>query len=872
MEVYRASSKDILEQIRSSEEGLTSAEAQRRVAQYGPNSIELKKKTTFGKLLLRQFKSYLIWLLFFLVIFALFSGLYLQEQEQIIDAVIIFAIIIINTFIGAYQDYRSEKSAELLQSMLKTQAVVLRDGSKTTLDSSELVPGDINKLAAGDKVPADCRIIECKDCYVDESILTGESQAVLKSFAPIDKTVPLAEQHNMIFMNTFVTRGSATCVVTGTGKGTEVGRIAEALDEKENASPFMQEVDVASKKITYIAFVLVVIASAIFFWHDRHWITVFMVASALIIGSIPEGLPAIVTFALSMGSRNLAKNNVLVKRRSLLETLGSVDTICTDKTGTLTENKMTVKRLFFDGKDADSLSALNQGTKGIFSRCALLCNEAKSTDKGFVGDAEDIALIDLFGLHGTDIQSLQKQYPATKFEPFSSERKCARSYNQMGKAIVRYTKGAPEVVLDASKYILREGKAQRMTQQDRDRIIATMKAFSGQALRLIAFSYKEIKTDKEAQKSELASDVFIGLVGMYDRPKATIRETVQTIYGAGIDLKMITGDNEDTAVAIAKECGFSNIQSISWQELNNLSEPMLRKKIAECNVFARMSPEFKHKIVSILQESGRRVAITGDGVNDVPALKKADVGVAMGLRGSDIAKEAGDMIILDDNLHSIVAGIKQGRTIFSNIRKVINYLLTANLAEVFVVFFSSMLGLIPFLAIHLLWANFVTDVVPAMALGVDPPHKDIMKKRPAGKKEKLINKRIAYLTIFIGLKKVVVMLAIFLGTLQLTGNLVLGQTMSFTYLVLSHFVRVAAIRFDEKVNFFVNKFLNWSLFVPLVLQLLIIYTPLAAFFHVMPLTAIPWAVLGAGIILEIGLARMITAMITRHLAREEFDY
>jgi len=856
MEPYKQSKKNVFSELKSSPQGLKESEASQRQEKYGKNIVIIEKKISFLKLFASQFKNYIVWLLIFVALIAFGAGFYLNKNEQIVDGVIISLIVLINAFVGAYQDYKSEKTAKLLKSMLKNEAVVIRSGKKIKLDSSELVPGDIVLLTEGTKIPADCRIIDCSELKVDESMLTGESVHVLKDSSKIHKSVSLAERKNMVYMNSFVTRGQATCIVTCTGKDTEVGKIAKSLETKQD-SLFIKEVDEASKKITYVALSLIIIALSIFFYHDHHWLSVVMLGSALIIGSIPEGLPAIVTFTLSIGSSKLAKENVLVKRKTLLETLGSVDVICTDKTGTLTENRMTVKKFFIEGKSLTSAKSLSKNSLGHFRNSALLCNEAKDTEKGFVGDAEDIALIDFFNKVGVDILKLRKQYPQTSIEPFSSEKKFATSYNKVEGKLVKYSKGAPEVIIKQCKKMLKAGKVRPFTKKDVAEIQRILKQFSEESLRNIAFSY---------------NDVFIGVAGIYDPPKKDIEKVVKTIYSAGIMLKMITGDNVHTAKAIAKECGFKDIKAISWEELKDLSEQELKKTVEQCNVFARMSPEDKLKIVSALQENGRRAAITGDGVNDVPALKKAEVGVAMGKRGSDIAKEAADLIILDDNLESIVAGIKEGRTIFSNIRKVINYLLTANLAEVLVVFIASLFGLIPFLAIQLLWVNFVTDIAPAMALGTDPSHKNIMTKKPTGQHEKLINKRIVWLTIGISVKKVVILLALFLITYKLSGSLLLAQTMAFTWLVFSHFVRVAAIRFDENVNLFINKALNWAIAIPIVLQLIIIYTPLDKFFHTTPLNLVEWGILIFSFGGAIGLAKIITTKIDKSLPISERDY
>ncbi len=866
MDYYKLTQKETISTLKANSNGLVSHEIEIRQKQFGKNTISVGHNVSFFQLLLYQFKNYLVWLLIFIAGFAFFAGFYFNRQEQVIDGIIISLIIIINVFVRAYQDYKSEKTAQLLKSMLKNEAIVLRNGGKQKINAENLVPGDIILLEGGDKVPADCRIIESKEFRADESMLTGESKPVLKNSTVISKTVPLAERKNLVFMNSYITNGTATCIVTRTGKETEIGKITQSLDMKQS-SPFVEEVDLASKKITYVALTLIIVVLAIFFVKDHHWISVFMIGSALVIGSIPEGLPAIVTFSLAIGSLKLAKNNVLIKKKSLLETLGSVDVICVDKTGTLTENRMTVKKLFFDMKVAESVKHISKKTLFHFSNCALLVNEAKDTDKGFQGGSEDISLIDFFNNIGVDILKLRQNYPVQEFEPFSSEKKYASSTNQISNGTIQYVKGAPEVILNKCKYLLSNNVIRKLSEHDKIQILKTLKDFSDESLRNIAFSYRMIKS-----KNSKNENVFIGFVGIYDSLKKDVKKTIKTFYQAGIEIKMITGDNVHTATAIAKECGFKRINAITWDELKDLSTDELKEKVEECNIFARMSPEYKLKIVSALQENGKRVAITGDGVNDVPALKKAEVGIAMGDKGTDIAKEAADLILLDDNLSSIVVGIKEGRTIFSNIRKVINYLLTSNLAEVFVVFLGSMFGVIPFLAIQLLWVNFVTDIAPAMALGSDPPHKDIMSKKPTGKNEKLINKKITLLTVFIGLKKVVIMFLMFYITYKITGNLALAQTMSFTWLVMSHFVRIAAIRFDEGVSIFSNKYVNWAIAIPVLFQLIIIYTPLSNFFHVVPLTLFEWLIITISFIVAIALAKVITYVIDKNLPASELDY
>ncbi len=793
----------------------------------------------------------------------------MHNNDQLFDWIIILLIILVNAFFGALQDYKSEKANELLKKMLKTESVVLRNGIKVKIDSSELVPGDIIFLEEGSKVPADCRLLDAKNLKVNESVLTGESRSVSKNINTIKETLPLADRKNMIYMNTFIDKGVATAIVVETGKDTEMGKIAELLEEnKEGESEFYKEVDYASKRITIVALVLIAIASYVLYLNNNSVIHILMIASALIIGSIPEGLPAIVTFTLALGAKRLAKNNVLVVHKAKLETLGSIDVLCTDKTGTLTENKMSIKRYFIDFKEQKDLLKLNKEILRSFMLNALLPNEAKDTKTGIVGCAEDLALFDAFNAINLNPLDFRSNFRQLNIEPFSSETRLVRSFNELDEnKIIVTAKGSTEVILENSNYFLNKGKVERLTPEIRDKIHKKAIEYSQESLRVIAFSYSIIKkTEYKGLKNELPKkEIFLGFVGLYDKPKEGIKEVIKNIYNSNICIKMITGDNIETAKAIAKEVGFKNIRAINWDQIKNLSEEDFKHAVLNYNVFSRMPPDFEYKIVSLLQERGRRVAITGDGVNDVPALKKANIGVAMGLRGSDIAKDASDIILLDDNLRSVHTAIKEGRTIYSNVKKVINYLLTSNLAEVLVVFLSALKNLVPFYAIQLLWVNFVTDVAPAMAFGVDPSHKEIMKKKPTGSAEKLINKRIILLTILIGIKKVIIMMALFLVVLYYSKDLKLAQTFAFTWLVFSHFVRVAAIRFDEGVGLFVNKYLNWSLLIPVILQFIILYTPIKKFFRAVSLTLREWLVLLTALIIAIILARIITFIIDRYL-------
>ena len=867
LDFYSLKVDEVIKKLNSSKSGLSYSKVKELHETLGFNEIIIKKTNSFMSFIISQFKNFLVWLLIIITLFSFIVGFYFDMSELLVDGVIISIIIIFNVLVGAFQDYKSEKISEDLNSMIDNIAVVKREGVTNEVEARDLVLGDIILLKEGNKVPADCRIISSNNFSVDESMLTGESLPVHKSNAVLNQNLSISDQKNMLFTNTLVLKGDATAIVVKIGKNTEAGKIIDKVNSDTDL-PFLKEVDSAAKSITVVALVLIFIALVVLYLYGMSFVSIFMIGAALIIGSIPEGLPAIITFTLSVASMKLSKVNVLIKRKSLLETLGGIDIICSDKTGTLTQNYMTLSKTFLafkviDSKDSleDIQKVINPKILDLFHKSTLLANNSQKTDDGYIGDPEDLCFVDYFSNLSEDysISKIRSDCPQESFEPFSSDSKQMSSVNIVEDKHIKYIKGAPEVIIqNCTHFIDKDGSIKKINSKIISKIEDKLNEFSNDALRCIAFSY-----------SYSNQNIYIGFSGILDAPKEGVEETIKQIYSAGIDIKMITGDNLVTAIAIAKKCGFKHISGVSWHELENISEEEFITLVNKSNVFARIPPEMKYHIVSALQDSGKRVAITGDGVNDAPALKKAEVGIAMGLKGSDIAKDASDMIILDDNLSSIVSGVKEGRTIFANIKKVFNYLLTANLAEVLVVFLGALVGLVPFSAIQLLWVNFVTDVAPALSLGVDPPHKDILKIKPTGKNEKIIDKRLILLTVFIGIKKIILLFLIFIGTLKFTNDLILAQTMTFTWLVMSHFVRIAAIRFDEKMSFFVNKYLLWSMFIPILFQLVILYTPLSDLFHVVSLSLVNWLVLILFFILAIFLAKLITLGIDYYLRTSE---
>ncbi len=882
--------------------GLSATEAERRLGEYGPNRIETEEPPSWFSFFWRHLTEFVSLLLVFVagVSFATYVLVPNPPIDRLATGIIVLGIVLINATVGAYQEYRSVNTARELRKLMQTNATVRRDGEIVEVDSETLVPGDVVHVESGDKVPADLRLFSVENFEVDEAVLTGESATVSKSTATIAEERPLAERTNMAYTNTFVTRGGGTGVVVATGASTEMGTIAKATESASEEAPFVGEVQETAMTISKLAIGLVVVASIVFFFYGKDLFEIFLLAAALIVGAIPAALPVTVTYALTDAMRKMARENALVKNLALLETVGGVDVICTDKTGTLTQNRMTVAELLVPGDSpVRSADDFDPEAYPTLVRCALLANEAERSEDGYLGDPEDIGLVEFAAADGVEVERVRAA-ERLDFLPFSSEWKMVQALVreegsgslrngsgtlveglQTGSAVtetdaggdavntVRYAKGAPEVILARSDRVLVDGEVRPLTDEWRGRIEATLDEFSSRALRNLAFSYKAAAA--EGVGVDTAGDVFLGAVGMWDPPREGVRDAIRTVYGAGIDVKMITGDGKQTAVAIAEECGFEDIRAVAWEDVKDATDAEMEEIVQSHNVFARMDPALKMSMVHALHRLGKRVAITGDGVNDVPPIEAAEVGVAMGQRGSDITRDAADIILLDDAFPTIQHAIRYGRAVLSNVRKTVNYLLTANLFEVVVVFVSSLLGFTPFQAIQLLWVNFATDIFPAMALGSDPPHDDIMEKRPTGAEERILTKRIWYLLVGISSVKVVAALVTFFAVLSLstgtttilgiTGDLTLAQTSIFVWLGLSHVIRIVTIRWDEGWHgrkVFVNRWVNLSLAWPVVAFLVILYTPLAPFFQATPLPLWTWGVVLASILVSAAIAVAVT--------------
>ncbi len=838
----------------SAEKGLAQEEALKRLAENGKNAIETGKKVSVLQLLLEQFSSPLV-----LILLAAAGISYFFEKG--IDAFLILAIVAANAVFGFIQNYNAEKSIEALRKMGAAKALCLRSGKLWEIHAEELVPGDIILLREGMKVPADARIIESGEATADESILTGESGTVSKKIEAIPEGTVLAERKSMLYMDTLIVRGKAKAIVVATGEETEVGKIAERLRSiGEEPTRFHREMADLGKKISAGILVLVaIILGTILFLHEAKLIDAIIISISVAVAAIPEGLPAVVTLSLAIATQKMLKRKSLVRKLPVLENLGSVDVICTDKTGTLTENSMTVQKIYCN-ENFFEVTGTGQSIEGEFLQagkkinsaeilelnevllCGLLCNNTiidGGAQPGFRGDPTEIAL----SVSGLKAGIQREGWREIREIPFSSSTRRMTTLMEKNGEKVSFAKGAPEVIIEACTHYASNGKAIKLDSGARQKILLANSAMASKALRVLAFARKEVKSEKEGIESGM---VFLGLQGMIDPPRTEVAEALRTTRDAGIRVMMLTGDNEMTARAIGEKIGFSG-KSIDGKRLGMLSKGEFEKAVFLHDIFARVSPEQKFEVLRVLKERGHSVAMTGDGVNDAPALKEADVGIAMGIRGTDVSKEASDIILLDDNFATIIEAIRFGRGAFENIQKFVNYLVSNNIAEVFIVFIASLAGYLSLTAPQLLWINLLTDGLPALALGVDEPRHGIMGEKPRRKGEEIISKKSGALMLLIGASLTIIVLAIFFS--YLPRGIAYAQTMVFTALVFYEFIRIVVIKRQEEASVFANRWLVGSLGVSMALQIILLYTPASAWFGTVPLNAFDWLVLGLGAVI-----------------------
>lgn len=834
------------------EKGLSSKEAKARIAKYGKNEIERKNKVSVLKILLSQFTSPLIIILILAAIILGFVSSFSNESNTV-DIVLIIVIVIASGVSGFFQDYKAEKSIEALQDMATPNAKVIRDGKEHVIKSNLIVPGDLVLLSSGDIIPADCKIVEGARISADESVLTGESHSVKK------------EKGDEIFMSTYIVGGSAKALVLKTGMKTKVGEIASKLESiKEEKSPFYQEVEVLGKKLSWIVLVIAVV-TVIAGLMRYSWYESILSAIALAVAAIPEGLPAVLVLSLAVGAKVMAKKKALTRKLGVVESMGSVNVICTDKTGTLTKDEMEVVKIYVNEKEVEVKNAKAKEMNELLL-CGVLNNDVKEIEdknQNFIGDETEIALYKFGEKFKYDKNALEKKYKRIYEIPFDEHRKMMSVViEDNGKKV--YTKGAPEILVEKCDRILISGKVRKMTKKDRENVVKTNDKFASEALRVLGFAFKKVTKIEEKKIEE--GLIWIGLTGIMDPAREGVDGSIREAKEAGIRVIMLTGDNPLTAKAIAQQIGIESKEVLSGAEVEKLKYSGLKKKLdSGVNIFARLTPLHKLRIMTVLKKEGNVVAMTGDGVNDALALKKADVGIAMGIRGTDVSKQASDLILLDDNFTTIISAVREGRRVFSNIRKFVNYLLTSNFAEVAIIFFATIFIALKdpiLLPVQLLWVNLLTDGFPALALGMDPARPDIMKEPPRKKSEHVIDKKLSWIIGVIGSIKTIILFALFFISQYLYGETI-ARTTLFTGIILLEFARIGVIRSQEKLNFFSNKWLLAALGVSVILQFVILYTPINSLFKIVPLGIAPWGILLAGSILGYFLAIWATNVIVR---------
>ncbi|MEI2365259.1 calcium-translocating P-type ATPase, SERCA-type [Niallia circulans] len=847
--------------------GLSDEEAEKRRKNFGYNELEEGEKQSLLLIFFSQFKDFMV-----LVLLAatLISGL----LGEYIDAIAIIAIIILNSFLGFFQEIRAEKSLSALKELSQPHVQALRNGEWISLLSKELVPGDVIKFASGDRIGADVRIIESRSLEVEESALTGESVPVPKTVSAIkNNNLALGDMENMGFMGTMVSRGSGVGVVIGTGMKTAMGQIADLLQNADSVTtPLQRRLEQLGKILIVTALLLTVLVVVIGVLQGNDLYTMVLAGVSLAVAAIPEGLPAIVTIALSLGVQKMIRKNAIVRKLPAVETLGCASVICSDKTGTLTQNKMTVTKTWIGGKTytVDGTGYEPQGQYYVGEQLinpatdkalqqlltfGMLCNHAeilqKDGDYVLNGDPTEGAILVAGMKAGFTRAQLLNQFAIVNEFPFDSTRKMMSVVvkDPTGRQFV-VTKGAPDVLIGQSKSILFENRSQALGNNEKQVVQEAINGLASQALRTIAIGYKEISPNTLIMhEGEAEKDlIFIGLQGIIDPPRPEVKQAVKECKEAGIKTVMITGDHVITANAIAKQLGIANNRSkvMEGKELSDLSLKELEDIVEDVAVFARVSPEHKLKIVQAFQNRGHVVAMTGDGVNDAPAIKKADIGIAMGITGTDVAKEASSLVLMDDNFASIKSAIVEGRNIYENIRKFIRYLLASNVGEILVMLFAMLLALpLPLVPIQILWVNLVTDGLPAMALGLDRPEDNVMKRGPRSPNEGVFSRGLGWKVISRGfLIGISTILAFMFAYNNNPENLEYAQTVAFITLVLAQLIHVFDCRSEKSIlsrNPFGNMYLVWAVISSLVLALAVIYVPgLQEIFHTLPIAMKDW--------------------------------
>ncbi len=873
MEWYQQSPEEVAQSLDTSlTTGLSSGSAQSKLETFGPNELKEQEGKSFLQKLIAQFSDFLILILIAAALISVFVG----EAK---DAIVIMSIVIINALLGLYQEGKAEKALEALKKMASPTAKVLRDGNPQEISSSQLVPGDLVILETGDIIPADLRLVESSNLKVEEASLTGESVPVEKrAQETYSEEVSLGDRHNMAYMSTIITYGRGRGIVVETAEGTEIGKIAAMIQTfEEEPTPLQRKLNQLGKVLGMTTIAVCVAVFGIGLLQGREILEMFMISISLAVAAIPEGLPAIVTIVLAIGMNKMVERNAIVKKLLAVETLGATSVICTDKTGTLTQNEMTVVKVLADNKlievegtgyepvgdfklEGSTITTKESSGLKLLLTIAALANDAKLDNSSgmyrIIGDPTEGALITLAGKAGIDSAELNHMYKRIEEIPFDSERKMMTTFHDMpnDEGVSSFTKGAPDIIIDRCNRIILDGKVSEFTPELKSEVLRVNSELSRAALRVLAFAFKEypsLPTDPSPDENE-SDMIFVGLTGMIDPPRPEARDAIALCKKAGVNAIMITGDYKETAFAIAKDLGMADTedQAIMGEKIDGMSDEELQEVVKNTKVFARVSPEHKVRIVSALRANGDIAAMTGDGVNDALAIKKADIGVSMGITGTDVAKNTADMILTDDNFASIVAAVEEGRIIFSNIKKFVYFLLSCNIGEILLVFTSILMNLpVPLLPIQLLWLNLVTDSFPALALGVEKGEPDIMNQPPRNPDEAILDRRMLVGVTFQAIAVAAASLSAYLLALRMYGleNIEEARTITFATLIVAELLRAYSSRSQKftlvKIGIFSNKSMVYATLGAFLLLLAVIYIPfMNGIFYTFPLSFVDWEI------------------------------
>ncbi len=861
---YGMNQNELFSALSTGEQGLGAEEARHRLETLGANVLEEGGKKTLLSIILSQFMNLMILVLLAAAIISAIIG------EDLSDSIIIFAVILLNVVMGTVQESRAEAALEALKKLSAPSANVRRDGSVRAVKSSEIVPGDVVLLTAGDHVPADMRLISSASLRIDESMLTGESVPAEKSAeGALPEGTPLAERVNMAYSGTSVVYGRAVGIVAATAMQTEIGKIAGALKSAEKSeTPLQKRMNSLSKTLSIMVLVIAAVVFGAGLLTGREVFDMFLVAVSLAVAAIPEGLATVVTLLMTMGVQKMSKQGAIIRKLPAVETLGSTSVICSDKTGTLTQNRMSVMKVYSNGAESEADSPAASQELELLDRAFILCNDTEETTEDgalkLTGDPTETALY-AFGALRNDAKAVLRQYPRVYEIPFDSERKLMSTVNGAGEYAL-YVKGAPDELLERCTHIRLSGKTEEMTPQHKKQIHEVNARMAAEALRVLAAAYKPVDTIPNKPDGLESGLTFLGLAGMMDPPRPEAQEAVALCRSAGIRAVMITGDHKLTATAIAGNLGIlgEDSKALTGAELDALSDEELDRELMNIGVYARVAPEHKVRIVKAFQKKGCVVAMTGDGVNDAPALKTADIGVGMGITGTEVSKSASDMVLTDDNFATIVKAVEEGRRIFRNIKMAVQYLLSTNLSEVVTLLIGTLLGHSVLYPVQILWINLVTDTFPALAIGMEPAPHNVMKKKPRSSTESFFAGGMAADMILYGIVMSALTLGIYFISFMWYNDHEISATMAFLTLGLVQLFHAFNIRAGSHTvftGFWRNKWMHGAFLLAGVLQIAVVAIPsVSTFFHSTPLSGTQWIEVLVAAILIVPIAEIVKAV------------